>query len=549
MGKRMARHSKPLTLNRYAVCRACWPGILSIVLLFLFIGGSFSALFMVASNDELIIALDESVYLRNVVSFTLFQATLSTLISVGIGIFVARAFARRQSFKGRKLILQFLGLPIVTPVIIAALGITAIYGQNGILRNTLDHLGFSWSGSIYGLSGILIAHVFFNLPLSIRMLLPVWDRIPSESWRLAAQIGMNSSQIFFWLEWPALTKSLAGTIGVVFLLCFSSFAVVLILGGGPSSTTIEVAIYEALRFDFDLPKAATLAIVQLLICTIILISLHRWMRMQTISYGLKKTCQYRSDLNQKGSLSIDLSLISLTILFVALPLIAIIYKGLKGPLTQVILNPDLWAAAGRSLGIAVFASTIALLLAVALIITSRHLLFRYKLNSLSSSVQIMGSMTLAAPPMVIGTGLFILLLPLGIAFDSAIFVIIFVNAILLLPYMMRTIGPAIMDAGYRYEILCWQLDLRGINRLKIVDWPLIRQPLGFAMAFCATLSFGDLGVAALFDTSGTITLPVLLYHQLGNYRFNEAASTALVLMFLCATTFFIVDRGIRKWRT
>ena len=69
------------------------------------------------------------------------------------------------------------------------------------------------------------------------------------------------------------------------------------------------------------------------------------------------------------------------------------------------------------------------------------------------------------------------------------------------------------------------------------------------MAFCATLSFGDLGVAALFDTSGTITLPVLLYHQLGNYRFNEAASTALVLMFLCATTFFIVDRGIRKWRT
>jgi len=58
-----------------------------------------------------------------------------------------------------------------------------------------------------------------------------------------------------------------------------------------------------------------------------------------------------------------------------------------------------------------------------------------------------------------------------------------------------------------------------------------------------------MGVAALFDTSGAITLPVLLYHRLGAYRFDEAAVTALALMVLCAVVFLVVDRGIGRWHS
>jgi thiamine transport system permease protein len=545
----MARSSKRIRPGFGEIIRVCWPGIVSSLFLILIIGGTFSALLSTSSSTKIIDDFGNSTYLRKVLVFTLWQAGLSTLISVGIGVLVARAFARQQSLTGRRLILQLLGLPIVTPVIVAVLGITAVYGQSGILRENLQLLGFSWPGNFYGLPGILVAHVFFNLPLSIRMLLPAWDRIPSENWRLAAHLGMNSRQLFLWLEWPALTSVLAGTAGIVFLLCFSSFAVVLVLGGGPSTTTIEVAIYQALRFDFDPSRAASLAIVQLTICTIVILSLHRWMRVQPISSGLATTSRYRPDEKLWKYRCLDFFLIALTTSFVALPLLAIVYAGITGPLTHVLLDSRLWAAAGRSAGIALAAATTALTLAMGLLFTSRVLLFQFRNRSSSSALQILGSITFAVPPMVIGTGLFIILLPMGVVFDAAVLVIILVNAILVLPYIMRTVGPALLDAGHRYDRLCHQLDLKGWNRLRFVEWPVIRQPLGFSMALCATLSIGDMGVAALFDTSGVITLPVLLYHRFGAYRFDEAAVTALVLIILCALVFLIVDRGIGKWRS
>ncbi|MDP6651998.1 MAG: thiamine/thiamine pyrophosphate ABC transporter permease ThiP, partial [Gammaproteobacteria bacterium] len=262
--------------------------------------------------------------------FTIWQATLSTFISVGLAIPVARAFARQPYFKGRHALLQLMSLPVVMPVIVAVLGVIAVYGQSGMLHDWLKPLGISWIGKFYGLPGILVAHVFFNLPLSVRLLLPAWDRIPCENWRLAAQLDMNSRQLFRWLEGPSLTGVLPGTITVFLLLRFSSFAVVLVLGGGPASTTIEVAIYQALRFEFDPGQAALFALGQLTICTAIVLGMHRWIPAQSMSHGLITSVKYRPDQGRLLQRSFDLVLITLTGLFVALPLSAVILAGITG---------------------------------------------------------------------------------------------------------------------------------------------------------------------------------------------------------------------------
>ena len=220
MGKRMARSPRPLTRKFYAIAGISWPGGVSALVLLLLIGATFAVLLIGSGPIQLIEDLGKDPYLRQVVGFTLWQATLSTLLSIGMAIPVARAFARQPSFPGRRLVLHLLSLPVVTPVIVAVLGIIVVYGQSGILRDSLELVGLSWSGRFYGLTGILVAHVFFNLPLSVRMLLPAWDRIPSENWRLAAQLGMNSRQLFRWLEWPALTSVLPGTATVVFFALF-----------------------------------------------------------------------------------------------------------------------------------------------------------------------------------------------------------------------------------------------------------------------------------------------------------------------------------------
>ena len=110
--------------------------------------------------------------------FTLTQAALSTLLSCLLAIPVARALARSRFF-GRKALILLMGAPFLLPVIVAVLGLVSLYGRSGVLNQTLEALGLP-TITIYGLHGVVLAHVFFNLPLAIRMLLNGWQSIPAE---------------------------------------------------------------------------------------------------------------------------------------------------------------------------------------------------------------------------------------------------------------------------------------------------------------------------------------------------------------------------------
>jgi len=201
-----------------------------------------------------------SAYIRRVLAFSLWQALLSTLLSVLPAMLVARAFALQPAFPLRSLLLRLFALPLVVPAVVAVMGVVSVYGSDGWIP-----LG----RSLYGLGGILLAHVFFNLPLAVRLLLPHWQAIPQRHWQLSNQLGMTAWQRFRLVEWPVLREGLPGVLLLVFMLCLTSFAVVLTLGGGPRSTTLEVAIYQSLRFDFDPVRAVVLALLQLVLCALV----------------------------------------------------------------------------------------------------------------------------------------------------------------------------------------------------------------------------------------------------------------------------------------
>ncbi len=86
------------------------------------------------------------------------------------------------------------------------------------------------------------------------------------------------------------------------------------------------------------------------------------------------------------------------------------------------------------------------------------------------------------------------------------------------------------DVADRYRQLCLALDLRGLNRLRLVEWRALRQPAGRALAFASILSLGDFGVIALFGSEDFRTLPLYLYQQIGAYRSQDGAVTALLLL-------------------
>lgn len=518
------------------------PGLIALMLLVGLIGGTLLALLHAAPDFDPLALLDDA-YLRRVVRFTVWQATLSTLLSVGLGVLVARALARRGAFPGRIWLLRLFGLPLVVPSIVAVFGLIAVYGGSGWLNVLATRLGLPGWGFPYGLTGILLAHVFFNLPLTVRLLLPLWQTVPGETWRLAAQLGFGSGAVWRHIEWPLLRQSLPGVAGLVFMLCFTSFAVVLTLGGGPRATTIEVALYQALRFDFDIGRAALLALLQLSFCGILVTLLQRF----TQPMAMDPTPGRRSDRPDRAPLTarcLDTMLIGCATVLVLLPLAAILIAGLGGPLGAVLNDPRFWRSAANSLLVSLGASTLCLLLGWPLIGAAVTLRQRLDRPRWADAVELGGMLVLVAPPLVLGTGLFIILMPRVDVFALALLLVLLINALMGLPYLIRILGPQRLQVAAQYDHLCASLGITGWRRLRLVEWPLLRRPLGLGLGLCAALAVGDLGVIALFGTRDTTTLPLLLYQQLGSYQMSRAAVTALALVLLSLLLFVLAERLI-----
>ena len=125
------------------------------------------------------------------------------------------------------------------------------------MNTALSSIGIA-NFSIYGLKGILLAHIFFNLPLATRLILLGWATVPQERLRLAQHLALSPSARFRLIEFPMLANITPSAFVVIFVICLSSFSVAFALGGGPKSTTLELAIYQAFRFGFDFAKAALL---------------------------------------------------------------------------------------------------------------------------------------------------------------------------------------------------------------------------------------------------------------------------------------------------
>lgn len=466
------------------------------------------------------------------IRFTLVQAALSAIFSVILAIPVARAFARRR-FPGRSALIALMGAPFILPVIVAVLGLLAVFGRNGLVSQGLMLLGLP-PADIYGLQGVVLAHVFFNLPLAVRLLLQGWLAIPAERFRLAASLGFTPGNIAQHFEWPMLRAVVPGAALIIFLICTTSFAVALILGGGPRATTVELAIYQAFRFDFDLGRAALLGLVQVAICAIAALAVLRVAMPQVLGGGLDRPVQW--PVASRGlRLWADIAAIAAAALFLVLPLAALAVKGLPALIT---LPPLVFEAAFRSILLSLATSA----LAVGLALPMALLMARGRARV---GLEVIGALSIAVSPLVIGTGLFILAYALVNPVLLALPLTGLVNALVSLPFLLRALVPAIEQAEASQGRLADALGLSPWQRLRHAILPRIRRPLGFGAGLAAALSMGDLGVIALFSAPSQGTLPLEMYRLMGSFRTHDAQGAALLLLVLSVGIFWIFDRGGR----
>ena len=465
------------------------------------------------------------------IRFTVVQALWSAVLSVVLAVPVARALARRR-FVGRTALVTLLGAPFILPVIVAVLGLLTVFGRSGWLNAVLGALGLP-EVSIYGFHGVVLAHVFFNLPLATRLLLQGWQAIPAERFRLCAQLRLTPRAMFRAVEVPMLAQVVPGALALVFVICLTSFAVALTLGGGPRATTIELAIYQAFRFDFDLGRAALLSVVQLVLAAGIALLGLRFVPVINIGGGLDRVMP-RWDARGGAQRVLDAVVIGLAAGFLLVPLAAVILRGLAG---LPAMPAMVYLAAGNSIAVAL--ASILVMLALALPMAG------WIAGRRGGGVEAVGLLGLSASPLMVGTGWFILINPVADPFALALPVTMLVNAMMALPFALRILVPPMRDAVQTYGRLSAMLGLRGWTLWRVLLLPRLRRQIGFAAGLTGALSMGDLGVIALFADPERVTLPLQMVRLMGAYQMEAAAGAALVLLALSFGIFWICDKGGR----
>lgn len=510
-------------------------GVVVISFIILFYGSALSSIFTLGDELQWRAWFTDD-YLQHLILFSFGQALLSTVLSIFFGLLLARALFYKP-FLGKKWLLKLMSLTFVLPALVAIFGLIGIYGSSGWLAWLANLFGILWQGHIYGLSGILIAHLFFNIPLAAQLFLQSLQSIPYQQRQLAAQLNLQGWQFVKLVEWPAFRQQCLPTFSLIFMLCFTSFTVVLTLGGGPQYTTLETAIYQAILFEFDLPKAALFAMLQFVFCLVLFSLTSRFS--PSNQNGLSNSNIWFE--KPKSAVKIFHILVLLVfVFFLFAPVLNILVSTLSSSsLLTVWHNSQLWRALGYSLSIAPLSALLALTMAIALLLLSRRLEWLHY-QKISQFIINAGMVILAIPILVLAMGLFLLLQDRDFSNIDLFIIVVFCNALSAMPFVLRILSAPFHNNMRYYENLCNSLGIVGWQRFYLIEWKTLRAPLRYAFALGLALSLGDFTAIALFGNQEFTSLPHLLYQQLGNYRNQDAAVTAGILLLLCGILFAFI---------
>jgi len=480
-------------------------------------------------------AAASNVDIWHLVGMTATQAALSTILSLLVGIALAWALNRLR-FPGRDLIVGLFASAIVTPGLIVAFGLLAVWGRAGWVNEaSLALTGHSLELPVFGLGGIVAAHVILDASFAARILLARLDAIPEARLKMGQSLGLPAFQRFAVIDWPMLGPTLPGLGAIIFLLAFTSFPIVLLLGGGPANQTLEVAIYAAVRLDFDLAGAVQLALVQIGICSAIIVTTAAFAPISAAT-GRSQPPRWR---DTGGVRALQWVILAAGTIGFALPLLAILFDGIGSGIVELAQRPSFWRAVGTSLAIGAGSAALTLALALAIGMARAATASRAARTAIGAPAYAY----LAVPAVVLSLGAFLLVRDMGILPAlAAPAVVLIANALLSLPFALATLAPPLEAIATSRGKLIRSLGLGGWSQFRDVEWPLIGRDAGVVVALSFCFSLGDLGVIALFGTEDFTTLPLAMYRALGAYRSNDAATIAALMLLITVAAFVLLPK-------
>ncbi len=174
-----------------------------------------------------------SAYFWKILWFTIWQAALSTFFTLLIGLPGAYLFARYQ-FPGKTLLQALSSISFVMPTLVVAVAFDSLLGPRGWVNlGLMSLLDLSAPPIAFNntLTAILVAHVFFNTTIVLRMVGDFWSHLDPRLGQAAHTLGANRWQALRHVTIPLLMPAILSAALLVFIFDFTSFGVILLLGG------------------------------------------------------------------------------------------------------------------------------------------------------------------------------------------------------------------------------------------------------------------------------------------------------------------------------
>jgi len=469
--------------------------------------------------------------LRDVAWFTLWQAALSTALTLLVALPGAYVVARYR-FRGRALVRALVVVPFVLPTVVVGSAFLAL----GIERS---------------LGAILLAHVFFNYAVVVRVVGGLWSHLDPRQEEAARVLGASRLRTFLGVTLPALRPALAAAASIVFLFDFTSFGVILILGG-PTRATLETEIYRQTVDLLDLRTAAALSIIQLLAVVALLVITGRLQHRRAAALRLRPEAETARRARTTGErVLVGVTLTSM-IALLGTPLAVLVarsfdtghgfgfgaYRALGElnatsvlfvPPTEAIVNSLVYALTATAIAVAVGG------LAAFAVARSRR----------GSRLDLALALPLGVSAVTVGFGFLIALDEPPLDLRTAWILVPIAHALVAIPFVVRITTPVLRAIDPRLREAAAVLGAAPRRVWREVDLPVGARALSVAAGFACAISLGEFGATVFIARPQRPTLPVVIFRLLGqpgSLSFGAAMAASTILMVLTAVVILTIER-------
>jgi len=471
--------------------------------------------------------------------FTTWQAAVSTLLTVALGIPGAYVLARLD-FPGRRIIRALTIVPFVLPTVVVGTAFLAVLGPGGIIGVDLSRT----------VTAIIVAHVFYNYAIVVRTVSAYWEHLDPRLEEAARSLGATPWTAFRQVTLPLLMPAIASAASIVFLFTFTSFGVILILGG-LAQATIEVEIWRQATGLLNLPVAAALALLQLLGVAAVLFVYTRYQERRSRQLAVTPSAPHRIA-SRADRWILAGNLVVITVLLGG-PLAVLIGRSLR---TGSGYGFDAYADLGRrvdgsglfvaptsaianSLRFALAATVIAVViggLAAAIV--------AYRRNAASRSFDALLMLPLGTSAVTLGFG-FLLALDEPIDLRTSLWLVPIAHALVAIPFVVRTTAPVMRRIRARLREAAAVLGANPAQTWREIDLPLVARAVAVGAGFAFAVSLGEFGATSFIARPDAPTLPIAIFRLLGRpgaVTFGRAMALSVILMVLTAAAVMMIER-------